>query len=243
MKKQVAIAVFLCLFFLVGCGSEPNTLTSLNPKVNVIKEGSFDTYPDIKIGDAYAAFFENPQWNYFENKDGVRVIEFSGSCMYREVEVKAKQQFILNKMDDGFQIGALSFNDVPQETQISDGLIQKVFQSYREELVIGKIKKNLYGQWEHSLTGKKITLNEGNIRILTDSSPPISDMPSRAILSIKGTQSGLETFWVAFKEDGNDERALRVNMSKDQNGNQILMMDILRNNGTLLRSEEYVKSK
>ena len=241
MKQYILAVVLVVVFAVTGCGSNPNALTSLDPKVNIIKEGTYDAYPDIKIGDAYAAFFSNPQWKYFEKKDGTRVVEFSGACMFKDVQVKAKQQFILNKMDDGFQIGALSFNDVPQEIQISDGLIMKVFLSYREELFTKRIKKKLYGQWEHRLTGKKITLDESNIRILTDITPPAPNMPSRANLSIKGTQSGTDTFWVGFKEDGNNEKAFRVYFHKEEGDKQIMTMDILRNNGTLLRSEEYIK--
>ena len=61
MRKQIIMVICLSVvFFLAGCSSNPNVLTNLDQRTNIVREGSFDAYPDIKIGDAYAAFFSNP---------------------------------------------------------------------------------------------------------------------------------------------------------------------------------------
>ncbi len=242
MKKCILTILFTLIFAITGCSSNPNVLTSLDQRTNTVREGSMEAYPDIKIGDAYAAFFSNPQWKYFENKEGVKVVEFSGGCVFREVQVTAKQQFILGK-DGKFEVGALSFNDVPQVELISVGLMEKVFLSYKEVRLIDDIKKNLYGQWQNSLTGKKITLTEKNIRVLTDSSTPPPNTPQQAFFSLEDIKNGIGTFWVGFKEEDGTERAFRAYISQAEAGSLIMMMDVLRQNGSLLRSEEYVKIK
>ncbi|MBU3190933.1 hypothetical protein K9O30_15790 [Clostridium bowmanii] len=50
-------------------------------------------------------------------------------CTYQNVEVKAKQQFILNIDAGTFEAGALYFNDVPQNALITASMLSKAFES------------------------------------------------------------------------------------------------------------------
>ncbi|WP_455190865.1 hypothetical protein [Eubacterium ramulus] len=107
-------------------------------------------YPgNITYGDAFKTFFSGAKWRYFkgtqegpdDNEDGepdytiddIDVVEFSGKCMYQDVEVTALIQFTLDKEAGTFEASYLSFNDVPQSTAMLSGLIDNAFESYMEE--------------------------------------------------------------------------------------------------------------
>ena len=73
MKKKLVymFLVALVMILMVGCGKDDkaNFITSLDPKTKIVREGHLNESPTIKIGDAYDAFFSNPQWKYFEGKN------------------------------------------------------------------------------------------------------------------------------------------------------------------------------
>ena len=143
--KKFLILFFILIFqfnFLVSCKNTDKVtkeagkaitdavgdLASKNDEhVQAVKNGTYPDYPDIKLGDAFENFFASPKWKYFVSTDGKDVIEFTGFCTYRDAEVKARFQFTLLD-DNSFETGALSFNDVPQDTLTSNALLQKVFE-------------------------------------------------------------------------------------------------------------------
>jgi hypothetical protein len=145
--KKFLILFFILFFqfnFLVSCKNtdkvakevgkaitdEVGDLASKNDEhVQAVKYGTFPDYPDIKLGDAFENFFASPKWKYFVSTEGKDVIEFTGFCTYGDSEVKARFQFTLLG-DNSFETGALSFNDVPQDTLTSNVLLQKVFEDY-----------------------------------------------------------------------------------------------------------------
>jgi hypothetical protein len=131
LKKRIICLIFILMlpFCLAGCNS-PNAVTSLDPRTKIVREGSFAAYPDIKIEDAYKAFFTEPQWRYFQATDGKKVVEFSGKCTYMDKPVKATWQFILHDDNENFELGALDFNGVPQNRLLEAALLEKVFENY-----------------------------------------------------------------------------------------------------------------
>lgn len=108
-----------------------NIADSGDEHVVSVKNGYPEAYPEITFGEAFDSFFDSPTWKYFESEEGENVVEFTGYCMYQDVEVKARLQFIL--ADDGtFSSGALSFNDVPQSQFITGAMLEKAFEQYAE---------------------------------------------------------------------------------------------------------------
>lgn len=134
-KGSIFIIIWILLVLVTGCGNSElkDSVKGMKDRneghVKIVKNGSFERYPNIKISEAFDTFFGNPQWTYFKAKSGEDVVEFSGNCMYQDVEVRAKMQFILNQ-DNSFQAGALSLNDVPQVVFMRGGLIEKVYEEY-----------------------------------------------------------------------------------------------------------------
>ncbi|MBU3075693.1 hypothetical protein [Clostridium estertheticum] len=106
-----------------------NLVTTDNKYVLSVKNGSLSTYPNTKIVDAFNSFFASPKWENFKSTDDQNVVEFTGYCMYANTKVKSTIQFILIK-NNYFNIGALTFNDVPQSQLIENELFKKAFEQY-----------------------------------------------------------------------------------------------------------------
>ena len=112
--------------------------------IQKVKTGIPDAYPGKTYGEYFENFFESPKWDYYvgteegpdDDGDGkpdyteenVDVVEFTGSCYYQDVKVKALIQFTLSKTDDTFYATYLSFNDVPQNMVTLTALISKAFE-------------------------------------------------------------------------------------------------------------------
>lgn len=154
MKKILSIVLvgIICVG-LCGCSTDTvdqitNVVQSENENVLLVKNGTNDNYPDVTYGDAFEEYFKTPTWKYFKGtqegpdddedgkpdytNDDIDVVEFTGHCMYKDVEVKALIQFTLDKDASTFTATYLSFNDVPQSSLMLSGLLNSVFESYME---------------------------------------------------------------------------------------------------------------
>lgn len=140
-----------------------NIVDSENEHVLMVKNGHPESYPDITYKDAFENFFSYPTWKYFtgtkngpdEDGDGkpdsveenVDIVEFTGYCMYQNVEVKALIQFTLDKEAGTFTATYLSFNEVPQNNITLCAVIQAAFEgddegsSQQEETQTGQAEK------------------------------------------------------------------------------------------------------
>lgn len=164
MKKKLVymILVILVMSLVVGCGKDDkaNFVTSLDPKTKIVREGHLNEYPNTKIGDAYDTFFSNAQWKYFEEKNKEKVVEFSGNCMFHDKEINVRQQFVLQESDK-FSVGALSFNDIPQDQLTCAALIGKVYDTYNQKnqkrkLSEGKNEVGVVQKAQNLLTSKNV---------------------------------------------------------------------------------------
>lgn len=121
-----------------------NIVDSEDEHVLLVKNGHPESYPDTTYQEAFERFFSYPTWKYFtgtkkgsdENGDGtpdsaeenVDIVEFTGYCMYEEVEVKALIQFTVDSESGTFTATYLSFNDVPQNNLMLIGLLEAAFE-------------------------------------------------------------------------------------------------------------------
>ncbi len=117
-----------------------------------VKGGTPVDYPGKTYGEAFENFFGSPTWKYFvgtkegadEDGDGrpdyieknVEIVEFTGRCLYQDVEVTALIQFTLNEEDDTFEATYLSFNEVPQSMYMLSVLLETVFMDGDMDAVI-----------------------------------------------------------------------------------------------------------
>ena len=140
MKKAIlTIGVVMLALLSSACSLRDvqdqveNVTGAENKYVLSVKNGYPVTIPEIIYGKAFDAFFAAPTWRYFKAKSGEDVVEFTGSCTYKDAEVRARLQFIISDDGDSFEHGALSFNDVPQSVLITNLLVYKAFEEYASQ--------------------------------------------------------------------------------------------------------------
>ena len=141
MKKSIAFALAALFVFTLGCSASTaenvakdiaDQFASIqaadNEYVLRVKSSHHDEYPNVSYGEAFDSFFATPTWKFFESEGGEKVVEFTGDCSFREVNVKARLQFIIATDEKTFDIGALSFNEVPQSNLITFSLLSAAFE-------------------------------------------------------------------------------------------------------------------
>lgn len=144
----LSVIGIVCAVCITGCsGSDvtdqvANVAQAEDEHILSVKNGTNSEHPNTTYGEAFDSYFGSPAWKYFkgtkegtdEDGDGkpdsetknVDIVEFTGYCMYKNVEVKALVQFTLND-DDTFSATYLSYNEVPQNLLQLAGLIESVF--------------------------------------------------------------------------------------------------------------------
>lgn len=118
-KIRVILPVmFLTLVLSVmGCGSEDKYVT-------LVKTGSLQMEPNIKIGKAFGEFFSNPKWTSFESSDNMKVVEFNGDCTWNDKPARCTVQFII-RSDTEFEVHYVSINDVGMNDIDSAAILHK----------------------------------------------------------------------------------------------------------------------
>ena len=119
MQMRRFLALLLILMSLLvtsGCGDDKY--------VTLVKGGTLQMAPDVKIGKAFDNFFGNTKWKSFESTDGKRVVEFVGDCTWNNKEAECCVQFIILS-DMTFELGAVTINDVEMNRLESMGIVNK----------------------------------------------------------------------------------------------------------------------
>lgn len=137
--------------------------------IDIVKNGSFDNYPNIEIGEAFENYFDNPKWRYFVSDKDIDVVEFTGKCMYDNAEVTALIQFTIDN-NSRFEAKYFSMNDVSQNLLMMYGIIDAVMEesninntldsSYTNEssnkIENNSVNNNGYlDEYEYDLTGEE----------------------------------------------------------------------------------------
>lgn len=155
-KMKTAAAIVLAVMMLMGaagCDEVSDAANSIvteateDEMVKGVKNAFPEAYPDITYDEAFRSFFSYPSWRHFvgtrngpdDDGDGqpdyveenVDVVEFTGNCIYSDTQVKALIQFEID--DDMFSPVFCSFNKVPQNRLMMNGLIMKAFETASEQ--------------------------------------------------------------------------------------------------------------
>ncbi|MEF7646664.1 MULTISPECIES: hypothetical protein [Bacillus cereus group] len=144
MKKIVGSIFVSSVLLVTGCSSDDVdeavnkadkqvkeevviATTKDHEYVQKIKSSKLPNYESMAIEEAFHKFFKNPKWKYFTSKDNEEIVEFTGNCSYREQEVKAKVQFVINKDDNTFKLKALALNDISQNEIELAGMLHSIY--------------------------------------------------------------------------------------------------------------------
>ncbi len=135
-KMLLAITATVCgvLFVIIAIA-----FGSGNSYVEMVKNGSPELYPNITYGEAFEAFFDNCEWEYFASEDGKDVVEFHGNCMYGNDRVAVLVQFVVNETAGSFEVWTAAIDGEEQPPLVYSGMLMSVFESYGGEIHIGQI--------------------------------------------------------------------------------------------------------
>lgn len=205
MKKFIAILLALLMIAgAVGCDNAVDATNSLvteiteDEVVKRVKEGHPNAYPDITYDEAFGGFFTYPSWRHFtgtrngsdEDGDGepdtveenVEIVEFTGRCMYQDVEVKVLIQFQVND-DNTFETVYCSFNEVPQNVFVMVAVMEKAFETAYEKRY-GELPSSsedetdddFWGSFDWSLDEESIEADENQAELYQEYAEPEEPM-------------------------------------------------------------------
>ena len=124
----ILIIVVVALNNAGGNGATPTaSVTSGNRYVQMVRNGSPMTWPNVTYDEAFSNFFGSPRWTHFVSDDGLQVVQFTGDMEYGGSPVNALIQFVVDMESGTFDATFLSFNEVPQTQLMLLTLINTVF--------------------------------------------------------------------------------------------------------------------
>ncbi len=124
--RQVRIHIVLSVILLtlglsiMGCGSE-------DKYVRLVKTGSMQMEPNIKIGTAFNEFFAKPKWRSYTEGKGTyerHIVEFTGDFTWYNSPAKCNIHFIVTSETE-FELQNVYINDVRMDTEESLVLLHK----------------------------------------------------------------------------------------------------------------------
>ena len=127
-KKKSWIPLILVIVVIIGIGVFLAVKPEQNSYIEYVQSGSPLDYPDRTYGEAFHNFFGYPKWRHFKSTENQDIVEFTGRCLYADVEVDVLIQFILYLEESEFEMAYLSFNDVPQNLLVMSALISVIFE-------------------------------------------------------------------------------------------------------------------
>tara|TARA_X000001036_G_C20520875_1_gene742068 strand:+ start:37 stop:666 length:630 start_codon:yes stop_codon:yes gene_type:complete len=130
--KRISILVFLVIF---SCEDDPS--------INLVKNGTFNAYPNQLIGEAVEKVMSNPKWESGigiegETK-GKTLVNLTGGVTYYDKPVEILWQFVVDESNLSFESYAIEMNGIPQGDDILYQLLDLLFV---DDATSGEVAKN-----------------------------------------------------------------------------------------------------
>ena len=130
--KRISISVFLVIF---SCEDDPS--------INLVKNGTFNAYPNQLIGEAVEKVMSNPKWESGigiegETK-GKTLVNLTGGVTYYDKPVEILWQFVVDESNLSFESYAIEMNGIPQGDDILYQLLDLLFV---DDATSGEVAKN-----------------------------------------------------------------------------------------------------
>ena len=135
------IAVIIAFVAIIGMGNDSSDDlqgSQFDSNIGLVKTGSPELIPHISYEQAYAYFFENPQWRGFVADTGENVVEFTGGCTYYEEDAIVYIQFVIEGADSFSMYYAhmtVGGETISLDDQTLIELIYTPFATYSEEVL------------------------------------------------------------------------------------------------------------
>lgn len=126
MKKFFGVAASFMIIAIIftGCADKGER------NIQLVKNGTMDSNPNVPIGKAFSQFFDNGTWKSFKSKKGNTIVEFKGNCYYLDENVSMTIQFkILN--DEQFNLQYIEINGVNIPEEMQPAVLQGILENYQ----------------------------------------------------------------------------------------------------------------
>lgn len=94
--------------------------------VKLVKQGTLQLAPNMKIGAALDKFFPDGEWTSFKSTDNKRIAEYTGTCTWNGKESKCEIQFLITD-DKTFKVWTIAMNGSELNTIEQAGVLHKIF--------------------------------------------------------------------------------------------------------------------
>ena len=126
--KQRYLMVFIALLTLSSVMFSGCSLLE-DKHVTLVKEGTMEIVPNVKIGKAFDQFFSDGKWEYFVATDNSKVVEFTGTSRWQDKPAKAKVQFVILN-DTRFQLWTIEINGDNMRDSDAIAVMKKILTQY-----------------------------------------------------------------------------------------------------------------
>lgn len=110
--------IFISLFLFTSCSSDN--------AVDLVKNGKLDSCPQKTLGQMAKDYMASPSWKSLIADDGLTYVNLTGGITYDGTPITALIQFLVNKDVNRFELNALEFNNLPQNTFMAIGLLNNM---------------------------------------------------------------------------------------------------------------------
>ena len=106
-----------------------------NEIVEAVKNSSLSGYAgEITYNEAFAEFFDNPQWSVKKNESGIVNTVFTGTCWFQEQLAEVEIIFEYNSFTNEASVFGFSIDDEAYSVDYWNDLQQAIFLQYEEPL-------------------------------------------------------------------------------------------------------------
>ncbi|WP_069997215.1 stalk domain-containing protein [Cellulosilyticum sp. I15G10I2] len=95
--------------------------------IDIVKQGSFNQFPNQKVDVYFNAFFKNPKWTYFRSEQDENIVEFTGTYPYKNSENLVLIQFAVNPTFKSFEVVYLERDGYGLSSYALEDLVKAIF--------------------------------------------------------------------------------------------------------------------
>lgn len=93
--------------------------------IQMVKNGTLESYPQMTVGEAFDGYLNNPKWETGLTEDKQRFVNVKGGILYYDENAEIAVQFFVNEKDNSFQYYACEVNGLPQ----NDAVVLELFET------------------------------------------------------------------------------------------------------------------
>lgn len=99
-----------------------------NQYIDIIKNGTLNSYKSATVGKAFEDFFTDEDWKYFSSDSNQDVVEFTGTYHINDKKYKTLIQFTVNKDNSEFEMSYFEVNGKSQNLFEWSSLLSNIYE-------------------------------------------------------------------------------------------------------------------